>query len=155
MPEKTLENRSVKDICSLVTAEASVVREDCSWDDLLVELLEHPCTRHVYVVDDHGTLVGAVRLGALMKRLFPFASQGEQGETFSSSPEASFDAETAGDMMLQDPCCVTEETSVGELIGMMTRENVSELPVVDDRGRVIGEVNVLEVIAGYLRAKDD
>jgi CBS domain-containing protein len=154
MPEKTLEKWSVKDICNLVAVEPAVVSEDCSWNDLLVELLEHPSTRHVYVVDENGRLRGVVRLNDLVQRLFPYARMASKGEAFTAAPSDSFDADRVSDIMSEDPCFVTEETPVGELIEIMVREDVSELPVVGAERRVSGEVNVLEIIAGYLRAKD-
>jgi len=35
----------------------------------------------------------------------------------------------------------------------MEEEEIGELPVVDDRHRVAGEVNFLEIIAEYLRRR--
>lgn len=55
--------------------------------------------------------------------------------------------------MHPDPRYVKEETLLKEMIQIMIEEDVTELPVVDTGKRVIGEVNVIEAIAGYLKAK--
>jgi CBS domain-containing protein len=59
-------------------------------------------------------------------------------------------AKLAKDIMNTSPIYVFEDTPLAEMITIMTREKINELPVVDKKQKIIGEVNVLEIIAKYL-----
>jgi len=51
------------------------------------------------------------------------------------------------------PGFVQSDTSVNETVKIMIEETVNELPVVDNEHRVIGDINFLEIIAAYIKAK--
>jgi CBS domain-containing protein len=63
-------------------------------------------------------------------------------------------ATSVKDIMTTNPEYVYETTSLAELIKIMIREQVNEVPVIDKDRRVIGEVNFLEIIAYYLKVHD-
>jgi CBS domain-containing protein len=86
--EKHIADRKVGDVRHLVVPNASTVRPDQSVDDLLRIMIDDPCTRHVYVVD--------------------------------------------------------------EMARILLREKITELPVVDADHRLVGQINMYEVIAGHL-----
>ncbi len=52
--------------------------------------------------------------------------------------------------MNDEPYFVEESTPLFEMAEILIREKINELPVVDKDRRVIGQVNVYEIIAAFL-----
>lgn len=53
---------------------------------------------------------------------------------------------TVADIMVPDPVCIAPEALVTDLIGVLCSKNLSFLPVVDERGLYLGEVNILKLL---------
>lgn len=106
---------------------------------------ENPLSRHVYIVDDDERLQGSVRLHDLIETLFPYLLVGEISEEDLSPLDLIFDS-PATRFINREHLAVTEDTTLAELIPMMIENFVNELPVIDATGRVIGEVNMLEIL---------
>jgi len=50
------------------------------------------------------------------------------------------------ELMARDPITVTPRATVAEAIALMRRENLRGLPMVDDKGRVLGLVTVTQIV---------
>lgn len=142
---------TVGDIRRLLVENATVITLDKNHRDLLAKMIEDPRTRHVYVVDDRGVLIGSVRMNTIVEYLFPLSSAIERGGAQTIGSLAMFASGGIEELMNEDPCFVEESTSLSDVARIMIREKVNELPVVDNEHRVIGEVNVYEIIAAYLK----
>jgi len=142
---------TVGDIRRLLVDQPAVITEDQPIENLLQKIVDDPRTRHVYVVDETGVLIGSVRMNAVVRFLFPLEATVEQGDELLLRNFASFEAKTVRDIMNDEPYYVTESTSLGEMASLLIREQINELPVVDDGKRIIGQVNVYEVIMAYLK----
>ena len=57
------------------------------------------------------------------------------------------------DIMNASPRFVRDDTPVAEVIRLMEEGKINELPVVDDRRQVVGEINFLEITAEYPRRR--
>jgi CBS domain-containing membrane protein len=53
---------------------------------------------------------------------------------------------TVADIMVQNPIAVLPQNSLRELINLMGTHRVAGMPVVDETGKYIGEVNVLNLL---------
>jgi CBS domain-containing protein len=137
----------VGDIRHLLVEKPSVITPDQPISRLLNCILKDPRTRHVYVVDEAGRMVGSVRLNALVRYLFPYESL----DTTESAGEVFriLSANCVGDIMSEDFHWVRDSTTLEDLVRIMSEDQVNELPVVDDRMRPIGEINMLEVIMAW------
>ncbi len=153
MAERSIGDMHIRDVHRLIIENAATIGAERPLSELLEKIIADPRSRHVYVVDEKGILTGSVRLHAVVKQLFPLTTATSSGEFRTLEILATYDAKTVGDIMDESPVFVQEETTVNEAVQLMVAEGVNELPVVDTRGRVIGEVNFLEVIAAYLEAK--
>lgn len=142
---------TVADIRRLLVEKATVITLDQDHRSLLAKMIEDPRTRHVYVVDERGVLIGSVRMNTIVEYLFPLSSAIERGGAQTISSLARFGSSCFEEFMNEDPCFVEESTPLSEVARIMVREKVNELPVVDDKRHVIGEVNVYEIIAAYLK----
>ncbi len=151
MPEEKLAKIKVKDISSLVVKKAAILNKNASIDELLEKIIEDTNSRHVYIVDENSKLVGSVRLNSVVEYLFPTATLLRSKDNFNFMQFLSLSSvKSVEKIMIKFPNFVYEETSLSEMVQIMTREKVNELPVIDKAKKVIGEVNILEVISYYV-----
>jgi len=152
MPEEKLGNKKVKDISSLIVKNAATLNKDASMDELLEKIIEDTRSRHVYIVDENSNLLGSVRLNNVVEYLFPNTTLLETSNNMFVMKFLSYSsAKLVEDIMINSPSFVYEETSLSEMVQIMIREKVNELPVIDQNRKIIGEVNILEVISYYTK----
>ena len=145
-----LTDLKVKDIRHLLVEDPATIDPGASLLEVLEEMEKDLRTRHVYVVDGQGKLLGTVRMGSVVQFLFPFDAVIELDNSLYESYVPRLDAKTAADLMHTPAVRVTEETSLGDMARLLIREAINELPVVDENERLIGQVNVYETIKAYL-----
>ena len=137
----------VGNIRNLITQEASIVYENDNLLKVAEKIVEDPKTRAVYVVNSENKLVGIIPVIELVQYLyyeyippeyilyrFPLIMSGE--------PKAK-------DIMLP-PLYVKDDDSLEDAFKKMFKNNLKELPVVDDEMRVIGDLNILELIEAWI-----
>ena len=148
MIEEKLLNVRVSDISKLIVKEPAVVRYDTTIKQMLETVIKDTRSRHAYIVDDNNKLIGSIRLNNIIQFLFPTTILMEDRESprlcsFLDYSEAS----KVKEIMNNQPVFVYENTPLPKMITLMRQELINELPVVDKQMHVIGEVNVLEIIA--------
>lgn len=153
MAERILGDMNVGEVHKLIVEDAATITLDKPLDELLKKIVEDPRTRHVYVVDDKNTLVGSVRLNSVLEYLFAMTSMPYREDQGLLGFVGLIGAKYVKDIMNTKPGFVQSDTSVNETVKIMLEEKVNELPVVDKEHRVIGEINFLEIIAAYMKAK--
>jgi len=87
----------------------------------------------------------------IVEYLFPFETMVEHGTEMSIGQLANFEAETVKDIMNESPSFVKKSAFLGDMAGILLQEKINELPVVDDDMRVVGQINIYEVIMSYLK----
>ena len=92
----------------------------------------------VPIVDREKTLVGIVSEFDLLKTL----QIGKELEQI-----------TAGEIMTPSPFSVSEETTVGEIMGILAEKKLIRVPVVDENGILIGIVSRRDILTGYIKAR--
>jgi CBS domain-containing protein len=112
------------------------------------------------VIDASGKLVGIVSQGDFIRRA-EIGTQRKRGrwlKFLTGSGRAASDfvheqGRRVGDIMTLDPCTVTEDATLEDIVGFMERNNIKRLPVM--RGdRLVGIVtrsNLLQAVAGLTR----
>lgn len=147
----------VRDIMStkVVTVSPSTSVRDIA--GLMVE-------RHVSglpVLNDNGTLVGMVSEGDLLRRpeigtqkhrrrwVSFFSGVDEQAREFTKSH-----ALRAGDVMTEQVIHVSEETPLGEVVGLMEKHNIKRLPVLSD-GKLVGIVSRADLLRALAARQAD
>ena len=151
MPESKLSKVKVKDIMDMIVKKPTLVKPNDTITEVLKKIINDPKSRHAYIVDNNLKLIGALRINNIIAYLFP-------SEVFiddnSSIPVSSFveytNAKQISDIMNNDPSFVYPDTDLKEMVRIMLSEKVNELPVFDKNKKVIGEVNILELIAYYI-----
>jgi CBS domain-containing protein len=104
------------------------------------------------VLNDNGTLVGMVSEGDLLRRpeigtekhrrrwVSFFTGVDEQAREFTKSH-----ALRAGDVMTEQVIHVSEETPLGDVVGLMEKHNIKRLPVLS-HGKLVGIVSRVDLL---------
>ena len=140
-----MKNVTVKEVYTSLTKEPPLIGSDALLKDAIRVLLKDPLSRSIYVVNDDGKLAGIVSTLMLLK--VTHYLQGKKtvmkDDIFNAVRIAK--AETIKDIM-HPPIYVYEDTKILDVLEMLSRENIQELPVVDKDKRVIGDLNCLEIL---------
>lgn len=152
MREEMLSNVTVENISSLIVQKPALVLPETSIETMLRNVVEDTRSRHAYVVDADNRLIGSVQFNNIIQYLFPSTILLELDDSpkISSFMEYS-DATHVHQIMNTRPRYVQKSTPLSAMVRIMIEEKINELPVVDDQMHVIGEVNVLEIIAFALQ----
>ena len=149
---KPLGQLKVGDIHHLVVDQPSVIGPDASVEELLRCMLADLRTRSVYVVDEDRRLLGCVRMDRVVDRLFPLEAIVSHSFEESLRDASALNARTVRDLMVKGVTAVKDGSSLADVAKTLMQERVQELAVLDDDGRLVGEVNVYEIIKAYLDA---
>lgn len=145
----------VKAVLEILDLEPTIVRPDTPLDVVAQAMLKH-CNVHVAcVVAEDDRLIGLIGLRRLADDLFFHIMPEEFLSEVTDIEEAMQYADksrmrTAADAM-QEPVWVKPEETVKDAFRHMHENRLSGLPVVDDRYRVIGYINLLELMAACFR----
>jgi CBS domain-containing protein len=113
------------------------------------------------VLNDNGTLVGMVSEGDLLRRpeigtqkhrrrwVSFFSGVDEQAREFTKSH-----ALRAGDVMTEQVIHVSEETPLGDVVGLMEKHNIKRLPVLSD-GKLVGIVSRADLLRALAARQAD
>jgi len=150
--EEKLAKAQVADINELIVNSPAIVKEDTPIREMLESIIKDTRSRHAYVVDKNNKLIGSIRINNVIQYLFPSTILKEQ----QNSPKVGsfmdyLNARVAGDIMSMRPNYVFKDTPLDKMVDIMIDDKSNELPVVNKDMEVIGEVNVLEVIAFALK----
>ncbi len=141
---------TVKDLLPFSKTEPTIVPAEASLREVVRKMVEDLKTREVYVLDQDGRFLGVITLRRLAR--WVFASELPR----DVSPTELLDlisSRTAGDLALRKPAYVREDDPLEKLLQVMFRYDINEIPVVDAEGRIVGNLNMLEILAAWLEGR--
>lgn len=120
-----------------------IIKRDLPVSELIemIEWFRH--SRQLYVVDENGHLLGNITIASLVKHLFI------HHHGTSINPRhllAAMTAETAEDLMLEKPLSAGMDEKIDKVLEKMVAKNVEEVPVLDEAGKVIGDVTMIDLM---------
>lgn len=138
----------VKDIYQMLTCEYKAVKESATKQEIIEALLEgSPLVRSVCVVDEGGKLMGIITLADIMKGIAVQSGYNSgvidlksSRKLFQYSPFSK-----AGDIM-SPPVYVSLDMKFQTALEKMIEHELDELPVIDEQGRLIGDLNAFELL---------
>jgi CBS-domain-containing membrane protein len=139
-----ISDRTVKDAFQLVVTRPVIAGEDETISDLVARLVAEPVTRTVYVVDDDGKLVGFVPLKHLLTSLDRRVSSAREGG--NTSRRRSKRSELTAGALAEMPVTVRLTDSIRVALRRMVDSGLEDLPIVDSRGALLGELNGQEIL---------
>jgi len=134
-----------------------VVRQS---EDLLTvarRAFRHPSTRLLAVVDEADRLVGVMPVLRVVEEVVAHAAPEQlMADVTDIESAARFGREvgahTCGDLM-NPPVALRRDSTVADAFRAMQEHHYSGLPVVDDEGRVIAYIDLLELALRYLEER--
>ncbi len=105
--------------------------------------------RLVYVADKEKRLSGMISLGNLVKHLFFHLHSAEIDNLHLMSMAIS---ETAADFIDRPVIVAHLSESIEQVLERMLTAGIKAIPVVDDRGRLVGDLTLVDIL--HLCAKD-
>ena len=148
--ESPLAEKCVSDVWNLVVRQPSTVTLNDSIRHLLQITIADTRTRHTYVIDANRILIGCVRMNALVEYLFPIEAIVRDVEQAYTITLNRLPARTIEELMDPKPKFVHPFTPLSEVANILMEEKINELPIVDDSHRLVGQVNIYEMIMSYL-----
>jgi CBS domain-containing protein len=134
----------------LMSSKFVKVHEDDQIFEAAAKVAEDRETLLACVVDKNGKLVGIITPRELLKAA-EVSGYGGVRHPFFSGREALhlLSSDYARDIM-SSPVSVKPDDEVQKAIDLMLYNGFYEVPVVDNRGKVIGEINYFGILAGSI-----
>ena len=137
-------DQTVREVPEVVVRVPRTVRRADPISVAIESLLARPESRMVYVVED-GKLVGTVSWRNVLKVTKARYGARSAGLVPLVQLFRDLKPERAEDIM-REPTPVTLDTPLREVLVLMDETKQNDLPVVDEDGRLIGEVNGMHIM---------
>jgi CBS domain-containing protein len=141
----------------VMTTRVVAVKRNATFKDMAALLTEYRVSAFP-VLDDDGKVIGVVSEADMLSKEALVADMGVQAARLahiSGSPYhdefAKAAAVTAGDLMTNPPVVVTPDEPVTSAARLMYHGRVKRLPVVGEKGQLIGIVSRADVLSVYSR----
>ncbi len=121
------------------------VPADTSVSDLTDLVRQNPGIRSIYVEDEHGAITGEVSLGGLIKTVT--ARRQCTARLSTRSLLSCITCKSVRDIMDKTLIWAAPAEDVEEVLMKFIRNNIKEMPVLDERGRIIKNIGVLDLWA--------
>jgi len=157
MPEDDLKHLDIREVRVgdlmdvFPQTEPVAVRKDTSLKDVTDAMIDKSRSRKVYVVDENRKLLGTITFETLLRHAGYQLGVRKTGVTSFLRMLKEIGEEKASEVMTP-PVKVLREELVVNAMKLMVEYHLNDLPVVDEKGRLIGELNGLDVLR-YAREK--
>ena len=145
----------------VMTTRVVAVRENTTFKDMAALLTEYRVSAFP-VLDDERKVIGVVSEADLLSKEALVAEMGSQAPwlgRIAGSPYhdefAQAAAVTAADLMTKPPVVVTPDEPVTSAARLMYHGRVKRLPVVGEKGQLIGIVSRADVLSVYRRPDEE
>lgn len=146
MFDKNFRDLYVKDVYEFIGKEPAVVTEGAKIKDAFDAMIKNPVTRKVYVVDKEGKLIGMITLETMLRHLGYRVGVREVGVLSFMKFLSEMLKENVEEIMMKKPVKVTKKHLLLDATRLMVEYHLNDLPVVDREDKLIGELNVFEVL---------
>jgi CBS domain-containing protein len=127
------------------TVRPATVLVDDPLKDAVEAIVKDSETRKVYVVDHENKLVGTITLEVLLRHVGYRLGVRSTGMTSFLRMLAEITDENVKEVMAK-PIKVSSDELLVNVTKLMVENHLNDLPVVDDKGRLIDELNGLDIL---------
>jgi CBS domain-containing protein len=145
MTEIDIRDIKVKDVYELLVGKPAIVKDDAILKDAVEAMTLNHISRKVYVTDSEGKLLGMISMETMLKKVGYRVGVREEGMISFFKFVTGIFKENVSEFM-KDPISVTNENKVLDALKIMVENHLNDLPVIDDEGKIIGELNSLEIL---------
>jgi mannitol/fructose-specific phosphotransferase system IIA component (Ntr-type)/CBS domain-containing protein len=138
----------VRDAVNLDDREPILLREEASLYEAIQRMIDAPHVRSAYLVDEQGQLEGILTLRNLVNYIFShfYFRKPEKGESIYDW----MNLVGAIDLANTDTVCVTQDEPLQEAVRKILEHDLQEIPVVDEEGSVVGDLNLLQLLSVWV-----
>ena len=129
---------------SVVGKPATVVTQDVL-RKAVDAMIANPVSQKVYVTDANGKLLGVISMGSLLEQVGYRIGARKTGVTSFIHMMKDI-LEESVEHFMKKPVPITRETDLQAALKLMLESGLNDLPVVDEKGILVGELNGLEIL---------
>lgn len=146
-------DKTVGDVFNLVVQKPATVWKGEPLRNAVDAMISSKGSQKVYVVDRKGILAGVITMESLLKNVGGRIGARKDGMMSFFSTMSSLLKETVDDFM-QKPVTIRSDMMLTEAVKMMIEHRLNDLPVVDEKGSLVGELNGLEILTAARKLYD-
>jgi len=136
--------RYVRDAYRLIVTDPIVVNKGMKLHEVVDRVLADPRTRSAYVVDSRRKLIGMIGLKQMLEAIESSLSVFDKNRILSKGKRKSLPFSVESYMF--KPVTVSEHDRLLTALQRMIRHGLEDLPVVDEDGIIVGELNGFEIL---------
>lgn len=136
--------RYVRDAYRLIVMDPIVVTKTMKLHDVVDRVLADPRTRSAYVVDGRRKLIGMIGLKQMLEAIETSLSMFDKSRGQPRGKRASLPFSVESHMF--KPVTVSEHDKLLTALQRMMKHGLEDLPVVDENGVLVGELNGFEIL---------
>ncbi len=144
----------VRDAFRLVVTEPIIVTKGMGLREVVERVLEDPRTRSAYVVDSKHRVVGMIALREMLGAIEGSLSITERARTPARQRQRRKAVPFSVEAHMFKPVTVTQDDRLIDALGTMIEHGQEDLPVVDEDGVLIGELNGFEILLLGMRRQE-
>jgi CBS domain-containing protein len=137
--------------------ELPLVATTSSIKEVVHAMVQGSRRRLVYVVDSGGKLKGAISLDDLKDVIFRYYLDGKIRDALVVTEHIAelFSSETAEDVMDADLIVCRDHERLQDVITRMIERDVKDMAVIDQEGRVIADLDILDLLQLWLKTGEE
>jgi Mg/Co/Ni transporter MgtE len=143
---KHLREELVRDAETLIVCDPATVQLGSKVIDAVDSILKDPRTQTVYVVDMYNKLMGTITVNDLLKISAIQVGAYRKFKVLNFFTYMSLLYSEIVDEIMRKPIAVRKEDKFLKALQIMEENDLADLPVIDDSGELIGELNGLEML---------
>jgi len=143
----------VRDVFRLIASKPAIVPEDAPIERVLDEFVNDLKRRIVCVVDSERKLVGVISLMELLIYIGVHAGEAVRSLAHLTPYEAGlrYMMGNQAKHVMKEAVSVKSDDRLLDALNMMEQTGLEELPVVNDQGKIVGEIHGLEILIETLK----
>ncbi len=142
---RNVEDLKVEDVSDLCVGEPSIVHVDDHIWKIVASLIDKPANRAVYVVDDKKKLLGIISFRDIIRVTNARLGARRRGvSAFIQYLRDVFQEDVGG--LMRKPPVAKMSTNLLEALKKMEDFKMNDMPVVDDEGKLVGDLKGLEIL---------
>jgi CBS domain-containing protein len=136
---------TIGDFLDSVLSKPATISADATLRDALDAILASGVTRKAYVLDEEGRLKGMISVEILMRHIAGRIGARPPGVVSWFRFIGDMESDRASDFMSK-PTPVVKSTPIVEIVRRVVGEHLNDFPILDEDGRLIGEVNTMNLL---------
>ena len=129
--------------------QISTIDQDSPMEEVILRMAAFVHTRLLYVVDRDNHLKGTITVGALLRHIYPHHYE---GKIHPHGLLRRITIVNAAHIMQKKNIFTSPEETVEQALGWMARSGVKEMAVLDQEGRVVGDITAIDLMRCYYKS---